>query len=1240
MVNLNEDLRILNTGLRWNIKMAKRTEPDLGYISTLNRMDENSFEELMGKLLGHLGLEIITSQFGGYLGDIEARVKGAASDSVYPFYHIKVSRKKDMVEPEDLQEFVSVKENDEEGLIFLTTSGFSDNARLYAQEFDIDIVDYEVLGSMLRKFGIFKDIMARRDKNILKGEKGRYLPSIEELENIIESGNRAFAKKNYYDALNYFSKAIDLKPSYDTAWYMKGVILNNLKKPNEALEAFMKALENNVENEKAWYSMGLVLYSMGRYEEEIECYDKAIEIKKDFLSAWNNKGTTLLQLERYDEAILCYDEILRQNPDFKMAWNNRGIALKKLRRTDEALDCFSNATQIDPNYLDAWFNKGQIHLDSKQYKKAFHCFETILRSDSKNIQVLYGRGKALEGAGQYSNALKCYDQIIALDPRFYAAKRRKKKAQKYLELKGDSQLDDDFFNVESDDEFSMVPRIGVERILVKRTETAAIPQPEEPKLPKVDIQAPVEPQVMEHETTLPPPEPDKEKIISETKALMEMKNKLQIKEQELTEMERWLSEKYEAYEKDQKEKNFSEETETLAKERKTLYKEKEALDKERDELAQQAKAIAKAKAAMSDKESTVFSKEEEMKRRLEEMEKKASGMAESEKNMLAFKETLKKEKEELESEKLVIENEKTRLAGQTKGIAKAKQNLVEKESELDTKEEELIKRYKDMEKNTEIITQKERELEEAALKIKKRQDELELQVKILRDKERSIQEDIRLRSVQVDEEQPKGFSAETTVSSEEMAAYEEPIALEEAEERELDSESEVEEEDIVEPKIKEPELPTLVEDKVPQLFVKGEALLDREALALYSLGNFEDVEDKIEELVSQNLESKLIWNMMGNIERNKNNSEEAFSCYEKAFKLDQNYIITLTNLLSVCNELDRLEEANNYCTKILGQRENDEKFILEKALILARLGQLDEAVSTIDNLIKINDNLEAVWNVRGILMHNLNQSDYAILSFDKALKINPKFQAALNNKGTVYYHDKKYETALECFESALEIRSHNQIEKNRKLTLKELGLFEEKETKEEEKETDSVAKLVSGIVKPPKIQEDEVTEEVKEEETEAEPIDGTLGDLLDLGGAVEEKEDTETSLFMCPSCGSFVSETSDLCPSCGYDFASEEGELIEESEEEEIGGKALEVEDVDVAEDKSKEPPKEEIIKELMNISGIGLSKAGALYDAGFKSIDDLIEASIAELAEVKGIGRTLAKIIKKRLESRNLQGG
>ena len=49
----------------------------------------------------------------------------------------------------------------------------------------------------------------------------------------------------------------------------------------------------------------------------------------------------------------------------------------------------------------------------------------------------------------------------------------------------------------------------------------------------------------------------------------------------------------------------------------------------------------------------------------------------------------------------------------------------------------------------------------------------------------------------------------------------------------------------------------------------------------------------------------------------------------------------------------------------------------------------------------------------------------------------------------------------------------------------------------------------------------------------------------------------------------------------------------------------------------------------LMNVPGIGRLKANALYDSGFRNVEDLKEASVDELAEIKGIGLKSAQKIK-----------
>ncbi|ADB61115.1 Ribosomal protein L32e [Haloterrigena turkmenica DSM 5511] len=51
--------------------------------------------------------------------------------------------------------------------------------------------------------------------------------------------------------------------------------------------------------------------------------------------------------------------------------------------------------------------------------------------------------------------------------------------------------------------------------------------------------------------------------------------------------------------------------------------------------------------------------------------------------------------------------------------------------------------------------------------------------------------------------------------------------------------------------------------------------------------------------------------------------------------------------------------------------------------------------------------------------------------------------------------------------------------------------------------------------------------------------------------------------------------------------------------------------------------------QELEDISGVGASKADALRDAGFESIEDIKEADQDDLAEAEGIGNALAARIK-----------
>lgn len=61
-----------------------------------------------------------------------------------------------------------------------------------------------------------------------------------------------------------------------------------------------------------------------------------------------------------------------------------------------------------------------------------------------------------------------------------------------------------------------------------------------------------------------------------------------------------------------------------------------------------------------------------------------------------------------------------------------------------------------------------------------------------------------------------------------------------------------------------------------------------------------------------------------------------------------------------------------------------------------------------------------------------------------------------------------------------------------------------------------------------------------------------------------------------------------------------------------------------MADDNANDEP-----QELEDISGVGASKADALREAGFESIEDVKEADQDDLAEAEGVGNALAARIK-----------
>ncbi len=184
----------------------------------------------------------------------------------------------------------------------------------------------------------------------------RRAPPVQVEQNVPEEAAEAFNQgvqlgrlRRYDEAIEFYDKAISIKPDYVKAIFNKAVALQMLNRLEEAVQAYDQALAINPNDAEAWSNKGIALRGMGRTEEAIECYDQALAINPGDAGLWSNRGIALRSIGRTEEAIESYNQALAINPNDAGIWSNKGVALGSIGALEEALDCYERALAIDPN---------------------------------------------------------------------------------------------------------------------------------------------------------------------------------------------------------------------------------------------------------------------------------------------------------------------------------------------------------------------------------------------------------------------------------------------------------------------------------------------------------------------------------------------------------------------------------------------------------------------------------------------------------------------------------------------------------------------------------------------------------------------------------------------------------------------------------------------------------------------------------------------------------------------------
>jgi tetratricopeptide (TPR) repeat protein len=189
--------------------------------------------------------------------------------------------------------------------------------------------------------------------------------------------NRASALNDmgkFYEAIEDYTKAISLDPSYARAYWSRGSVLSNIDQLDKAMEDLDKAIALEP-SASAYYTRGTVFEKRGEEEKAIGDYERAIELKPSYAAAHFSLGVVYGKVGALDKAIDCFDKAIDISPNHSLAYGNRGLAYSLIGRFDKAVKDLDSAIELNKRYAEAYGNRGNVYLKIGQKEFAIRDFQ-------------------------------------------------------------------------------------------------------------------------------------------------------------------------------------------------------------------------------------------------------------------------------------------------------------------------------------------------------------------------------------------------------------------------------------------------------------------------------------------------------------------------------------------------------------------------------------------------------------------------------------------------------------------------------------------------------------------------------------------------------------------------------------------------------------------------------------------------------------------------------------------------
>ena len=193
-------------------------------------------------------------------------------------------------------------------------------------------------------------------------------------------------------------------------------------------------------------------------------------------------------------------------------------------------------------------------------------------------------------------------------------------------------------------------------------------------------------------------------------------------------------------------------------------------------------------------------------------------------------------------------------------------------------------------------------------------------------------------------------------------------------------------------------------------------------ITLYRKKKFEDILSCSSKLIEQYPNTFELHNILGAINFEKGNKEEALKHFSILIKLFPKNPKAYNNLGATLLDLNQYKKAQKALKKAIKLEPTYAEAYNNLGNVYNEINQYDQAIKEYKKAIILNPEYYEAYNNLGIVLGKNKQFEEAEKSLAKAISINPLFPQAFNTQATLLIKSENFEKALEKIKRAIELK--------------------------------------------------------------------------------------------------------------------------------------------------------------------------------------------------------------------------